>query len=268
MDLTVLWEKVQEFALTGGIRLVSAILLVVIGFAVCNRFLKLIKRARFFKKMDKSAKNFIIGFLGIIVKVVIVLTAMSIIGIPMTNAVAIISSCGLAIGLALQGSLSNFAGGLMLLVFKPFKTGDFIESSGVSGKVKDVSILYTHILTPDNKLEIIPNGTLSNAIITNYSAEKTRRYDAVISVAYETDIEDARDALLSVANSIEGILPDPAPEVIVNEYADSSIQLILRVWMNTDDYWPVVNTIKKKIKPALDSKNVEIPYPQVVIHNK
>lgn len=268
MNFQALWNAVQEFALSSGIKLVGAILIVVVGFALCNRVIKFLKSGKAFKKMDESAKTFILGFVGIIIKVVLVLTAMAIIGIPMTNVVAIIGSCGLAVGLALQGSLSNFAGGLMLLIFKPFKTGDFIESNGVSGVVKDVSILYTHIVTPDNKLEIIPNGTLSNAIITNYSAEKTRRYDAVIGVAYDTDIEKAKETLLNIAANVPEVLSDPAPVVLVTGHLDSSVQLTLRVWMNNADYWTVVGAVSHAIKPEFDKSGVEIPYPQVVIRNK
>ncbi|MGN1081118.1 MAG: mechanosensitive ion channel family protein [Acutalibacteraceae bacterium] len=267
LNFESLWQTVRQFALTSGIRLIGAVLLVTVGFILISKLTKLLQKGKGFSKIDANAKDFILGFLSVALKAVLVFTAMAILGIPMTNVVALLGSCGLAVGLALQGSLSNFAGGLMLLIFKPFRTGDYIETPDISGFVREITILYTHIVTLDNKVIMAPNGSLSNAVIKNYSAKDKLRYDVLVSISYKDDIEKAIQALLEAADSVDKVLDDPAPQVLVSKYADSSVELILRVWMKSEDYWKSTPfDIKKAVKPALDKCGISIPYPQLDVH--
>lgn len=258
--------KILDFAMTAGLKLVGAVLVVALGFVLTNKFVKLLEKSKGFERMDKNAQVFLLNCIAVVLKVIIVLTALAMLNIPMTNIVALIGSCGLAVGLALQGSLSNFAGGIMLLIFKPFKNGDFIESNGVSGSVQDVTILYTHLKTPDGKIVVVPNGTLSNATVTNYSADEKRRVDIEIGVDYSTDLELAKNTMLSVAFSCEKVMRDPEPAVNVSSYGDSSINLKMFAWCETGDYWDVMFYINNNLKARFDEKNISIPFPQVDVH--
>lgn len=252
--------------MSAGVRLVGAVLVVVVGFVLTKEFIKLLGKSRGFDKMDKNAQVFILNCLSVVLKVVIVLTAVAMLGVPMTNIVAIIGSCGLAVGLALQGSLSNFAGGIMLLIFKPFKNGDFIESNGISGSVLDVTILYTHLKTVDGKIVVIPNGALSNATVINYSVEKLRRVDIEIGVDYSTDLNLAKNTMLAIAASCDKVLKDPEPVINVSSYGDSSINIKLFVWCENADYWTVFNYVNNSVKAKFDENNISIPFPQVDVH--
>lgn len=256
----------QELMMTAGMKIIAAILVLVIGFKLVNVFVKALKKSKSFSKIDKTAQDFLLSVLSVTLKVVIALTSAAILGVPMTNMVAVLGSCGLAVGLALQGSLSNFAGGIMLLIFKPFKVGDFVEASGISGTVQDISILYTNVLTPDNKRAMIPNGALSNAVIVNYSSEETRRQDIEIGVSYSSDLEEVRATLLKMAAECDVILTDPAPVVNVGSYGDSAINVTLRFWTNNADYWTGHNYIKNAIKDNFDAKGISIPFPQMDVH--
>lgn len=259
-------EFLQQLMMTAGVKIIGAVLVLIIGFKVVNIFIKALKKSKGFANVDKTAQDFILGVLSIALKVVIALTAAAVLGVPMTNMVAVLGSCGLAVGLALQGSLSNFAGGIMLLIFKPFKVGDFVEGGGVSGTVRDITILYTEILTPDNKKAMVPNGALSNAVIVNYSSEETRRQDIEIGVSYSSDLEVVKASLLRIASECDVVLNDPAPVVNVGSYGDSSINMCLRFWTNNADYWTAHNYIKNAIKDNFDAQGISIPFPQMDVH--
>ena len=266
MNWEEIWKIVLEFLTTTGIKLVVAALIVIVGFWIVKKLVKLLTKAKFYQSLDPSAGRFIFGFVKIALQVVIALTAVAYLGIPMTNIIAVLGSCGLAIGLALQGSLSNFAGGLLLLIFKPFKTGDYIEASGVGGTVRDVTILYTHLTTPDNRHVVIPNGELSNEPIVNYSAEDTRRMDISIGASYNASPALVRSTLLELARADERVLDTPAAVVNVASYGDSAINYTLRLWVKSEHYWDVYNDINNAIKDKLDSKGIEIPFPQIDVH--
>ena len=261
-----LLDMLVDLALTAGVRLIAALVLVIVGFKLINWLIKRLKKGKGLSHVDAGAASFILSFVGIALKVVIAITAAAILGVPMTNMVAVLGSAGLAIGLALQGSLSNVAGGLMILLFTPFHVGDFVEADGVSGTVQSINLFYTKLLTPDNRSITIPNGTISNNTITNYSSEATRRVDMTFSVAYSSDIDTVRRLLMEQAQQHELVLQDPAPAVTMAEHGDSAVVFALRVWCQNADYWTVKNDITESAKRAFDQNGVEIPFPQLDVH--
>ncbi len=258
-------NRLIEFAMTTGIRLIGAVLIVIIGFMVVSKITKAIKNNKKTAKIDKSATDFLLSFANIALKIIIALTAANYLGVPMTNVVAIIGSCGLAVGLALQGSLSNLAGGIMILIFKPCKDGDYISVNGLEGTVKEITILYTYLKTPDNKTVIIPNATISNSSITNYSVEENRRVDVSIGVSYKCDVLKVKEILLEYAKDIPNVEKDPEPAVVV-AYGDSAITFTIRVWAKKEDYWTVAGAINYGLQKLLADNNIEIPYPQLDVH--
>ena len=257
-----------SFALTAGGRILAAAVILIVGFLVVGKVLKTLEKSRAFAKMDKTPRTFLIGFLNVVLKALLILTAATILGVPMTNIVAIVGSCGLAVGLAMQGSLANLAGGLMILIFKPFKVGDFIEANGFMGTVESISVLYTELVTPDNRKVVAPNGSLSNATVVNYSAKDTRRMDFDVSVSFGSDADAVRKALLDLASSAEGVLGDPAPAVNISAYNESSVTFTLRVWVDSAKYWDVHFALRNGAEKALADNGVKIPFPQLDVHVK
>ncbi len=264
--LKTIFSKLAEFASTAGLRLVAAGLILIIGFKLCKWVLKLLKKGKAFSKVDAGVQTFISSLLNIGLKILIVLTAASVLGIPMTNFVALLASAGVAIGAALQGSLSNLAGGIMILVFKPFKVGDYIDSAEGSGTVTEVTILYTILTTPDNRRVVIPNGAISNEAITNYSYHDTRRLDFTFSVAYDSDIEQVKSLLLEQAQAHDLVLKDPEPFCRLTNHGDSSLDFALRVWTKGSDYWTVNFDLKESVKKSFDANGIQIPYQQLDVH--
>ncbi len=264
--LNTILGKLGEFASTAGLRIIGAFLVFLIGFKLCKWLLKILKKTRAFSKMDPGVQTFLCSLLNIILKIMVVLSAIGILGVPMTNFVALLASAGVAIGASLQGSLSNLAGGIMILMFKPFKAGDYIDTAEGSGTVTEVTILYTILTTPDNRRIVIPNGAISNEAITNYSYNDTRRVDIVFSVGYNSDIETVKELLIKKAVEHSLVLQDPAPFCRLTEHGDSSLNFALRVWVKRDDYWDVNFDLKENIKKALDENGIEIPYPQLDVH--
>jgi len=189
-----------------------------------------------------------------------------ILGVPVTSFITILASCGVAIGLALQGSLSNFAGGLMILFFKPFKVGDYIEAAGESGTVSEISVVYTVLLTPDNKKITIPNGTLTNSVIENYSSEATRRVDFTFNTGYECDIEKVKELILKIISEHPAALKEPEPFVRLSAHGESSLTYSARVWCNSEDYWNLYFDTIEAVKNAFDENKISIPYPQIDVH--
>ena len=268
MDWEWLWTELKEFALTAGARIVAAVLLLVIGFKITNAIFKKGKNSKLFKKMDPSAAGFIKSFISIIIKTLLIVTAISILGVPMSSIVAVVASAGVAIGLAVQGALSNLAGGIMILLFKPFKVGDYITSGEFSGTVKTIGVFYTEINTIDNKLITLPNGNLTNSVIVNYTANELRRVDITVSASYKNDADTVKETLLALAKSAAKGLEDPAPAVVLSAYSGSSIDYIVRVWCKNEDYWNVYFELNDKIKKVFDAVGIEIPYQQVDVHIK
>lgn len=256
----------QEFAVTYGGKLIGAILLLIIGFKLTSLLTKKIMSAKALSKMEASTKGFIGSILGVVLKVIIGITALAVLGVPMTSMIAVIGSCGLAIGLALQGSLSNIAGGFIILVFKPFSVGDFITAGEIVGTVEEISIFHTKVLTVDNKRIIVPNSTISNATLTNVSALKERRVDLTFTASYENDINKVEEVLLKVCENHALVLKAPAPFARLSAHKDSALEYTVRVWCKAEDYWTVYFDLIKEVKYAFDKENISIPYPQLVVH--
>ena len=259
---------IMEFATTWGIKLLIAIIIFVVGAKLINSLAKWIKKSPKLDKIDNSLRSFLGSFSKIALYIVLIITVAMILGVPATSFITILASCGVAIGLALQGSLSNFAGGIMILLFKPFKVGDYIEASGESGTVAEITVVYTIILTTDNKRITIPNGTLTNSVIENYSSEKTRRVDLTFTTSYDNDIEKTKKILLDVASSHPKALKDPEPFVRLSAHSDSALTYTVRIWCNNEDYWDVHFDTTEKVKKAFDENGIEIPYPQMDVHVK
>ncbi len=264
--LTNVFEWITDFVMSFGLKLIAALLVLFIGFKVSKWVIKMICKAKRFQKIEPGAQSFIKSFLGIVIKALVILTAASILGVPMTNFVAAIGSIGLAIGLAMQGSLSNVAGGLMILIFHPFKVGDFITATGVSGTVKEITILYTVLDTPDNVRIVVPNGELSNATVQNYSVNELRRCDLEFGVGYNSDMRLVIKLLTDMANDHELVLKDKDIFVKIGSYDDSQITVKMRVWTKASDYWTVYFDMLDKAKDVFDANGIEIPFPQLDVH--
>lgn len=247
-----------------GPKLIASILIWIIGSWIIRVLMKGVKKAMQKNGYEESLKKFLLDLLRWILKIVLILVVLGTVGIETTSFAAILAAAGLAIGMALQGSLANFAGGALIMIFKPFKVGDLIEAQGELGVVKEIQIFTTQINTPQNKLVIIPNGALSNGNITNYSAEGKLRIDLTIGVSYDADIKQTKDVLMEVLNSNPKVLSDPAPGVDVSELADSSVNFSVRPWANVSDYWDVYFGVTEQCKLALDKAGIEIPYPHRV----
>lgn len=256
----------QEFAVTYGGKLIGALLLLIIGFKVANIITKKASSSKAFGKIDASTRGFILNIISVLIKVLIGITALAIMGVPMTSMIAVIGSCGLAVGLALQGSLSNIAGGFIILVFKPFTVGDFITTGDVAGTVEDISIFHTKVLTGDNKRIIVPNSTISNATLTNVSALKERRVDLTFTAAYQNDIDTVEKVLTEVCSNHALVLRNPEPFARLSAHKDSALEYTVRVWCKAEDYWTVYFDLIKDVKKAFDKNGISIPYPQLDIH--
>ena len=255
-----------EFLTSWGIKLLAAILVLVVGIKLVKVLIKFIRTSDKLNKVDDSLRSFLSSFSSIVLYFVLIIVVASILGIPATSFITILASCGVAVGLALQGSLSNFAGGIMILLFKPFKVGDFIEASGECGTVVEISVVYTVILTTDNKRITIPNGSLTNSVIENYSAEELRRVDMTFSTGYNCDIETTKKVISDVIAAHPLALKDPAPFVRLSAHGESALTYTVRVWCKSENYWDVNFDIMEGVKEAFDKNGNTIPYPQVDVH--
>ena len=261
-----LMGQLQELIAVYGLKVLAAVAILIIGRIVAGWARKLVKRI-----LEKGNSDpIIIGFVGSIVyigmMVFVVLAALGQVGIQTTSFIAILGAAGLAIGLALQGSLANFASGFLLIIFRPFKVGDFIEGGGVAGSVESIQIFTTTLTTPDNKTIIVPNSKMYGDNITNYSSKPTRRVDLVVGVSYDADLAEVKRILTDIATSDERVLSDPAPQIAVSELADNSVNLIMRMWAKTGDYWGVHFDATENVKLRLDKAGIGIPYPQRDVH--
>ena len=246
--------------------LLGAILFLIVGWWIIKLILGSLKRLFAKREYDVALQNFILTILNWGLKILLFITVIGQLGITTTSFVAMIGAAGLAIGLALQGSLANFAGGVLLILLKPFKIGDWIEVQGISGSVKDISLFYTKLDTFGNQLAIIPNGELSNDNIVNYSGNPTRRDAITIGVAYESDIKKAKQVLMDLLEEQEGILKEPAPAVVVTELADSSVNFSVRFWAPNEVFWDCHWYTIEEAKTRLEAAGITIPFPQRDIH--
>ena len=255
-----------EYITTMGVRILGSLALLIIGFKLIKIFVRFITRSKWYGKIEPGAQSFIKSFLKITLKIILVITIAAILGVPMTSVVALTASAGLAIGLALQGALGNLAGGLMILIFKPFKVGDYIDTHNDQGTVEEINIFYTVLKTFDSKIITMPNGELTNTSIINYSKEKLRRVDFEFTVAYNTDIDKVKQILLDISNRHELILKDPPVFARLSKHGDSALVFVLRVWCEAADYWAIYFDIMESVKIEFDKAAIEIPYPQLDVH--
>ncbi|UAM96986.1 mechanosensitive ion channel [Polaribacter litorisediminis] len=249
-------------------KVITAILILVVGLFLIKLIIKSSKKIMEKRSVDVTLQKFLENLVGWILKILLFITVISQLGVATTSFAAIIAAAGLAIGLALQGSLGNFAGGVLIMIFKPFKIGDLVEAQGEIGVVKEIEIFTTKLTGLSNKEIIIPNGSLSNGTIINYTTEGTRRVDLVIGVSYDADIKKTKEVLMNVLASHPKVLKNPTPGVTVLELADSSVNFAVRPWCLTADYWDVYFQITENTKLALDEAGIEIPYPHRVNINK
>lgn len=260
------FEKWLPYIETYAIRLAGAIATLVIGFWLIKR-LQLLINCRLDKaSIDPAVKSFSRSVIGIVLKIALVLTIINILGIQATSFVAILGAAGLAIGMALSGTLQNFAGGVVILVLRPYRIGDFIEAKGHTGKVNAIHIFHTILTTPDNKTVILPNGPVSTGAIVNYTTQGQRRREWVFGIGYNSNLEEAKSIIESLIKQDNRILTTPEPLIAVGELADSSVNLVVRAWVENDDFAAVGFDLNEKVKLAFDQKGIEIPYPQRVVH--
>ncbi|MCK0192196.1 mechanosensitive ion channel domain-containing protein [Arenibacter sp. F20364] len=248
--------------------IVTSALILIVGLWIIRLINRMVKK--FFRKAeyDPSLESFLQSFISIGLKLMLFVLVITQLGVQSSSLVAIIGAAGLAIGLALQGSLANFAGGVLILVFKPFKVGDFISAQGVDGTVKEITIFTTKLSTFGNQIAIVPNGQLSNNNIINYNAQNTRRDKIGVGIGYSSDIKKAKDILLQICAENENILKDPAPEVYVAELGDSSVNLSLRFWAQNEVFWAAHFHVMEELKNRFDAAGIEIPFPQRVFHQE
>ena len=245
-------------------KVLTALAVLIVGLFIIGMIIKMTKKVMNKRGVDETLQKFLANLLSWTLKILLFVSVAAQLGIETTSFAAVIAAAGLAIGLALQGSLSNFAGGALIMIFKPIKVGDLIEAQGELGVVKEIQIFTTQITTPTNKLVIIPNGALSNGNITNYSAEGILRVDLTMGVSYDADIKQTKEVLMNVLKSNPKVLQDPAPTINVSELADSSVNFAVRPWSTVADYWDVYFGITEECKLALDKAGIEIPYPHQV----
>jgi small conductance mechanosensitive channel len=256
------FESIKESIVYYGGRVILAIIFFIVAKIVISKVLETIKKGFKNKDLEPSLNSFLLSLIKAVLYVLVAITTASMIGIKTASFVAVLGAASLAIGFALQGSLSNFAGGVLILLLKPFRVGDYIESSGYSGTVEEIQIFYTILVTPDNKKVIIPNSNLSNASLVNYSAKETRRVDFEFGVSYNDDIHHVRSVLKRIADEDSRLLKDPSPQIQVSSHGDSAVVFIFRVWAKKEDYWPIYWDMMEKVKIEFDKEQIEMPYPK------
>jgi small conductance mechanosensitive channel len=267
MESLLAWlEQNHNLILNYFWQFVVAILIIYVGKAFARFVRKIIVNYMAKQQVDATVVSFTASIIHGLLLAFVFISAISHVGFNTTSLVAIIGAAGLAIGLALQGSLSNFASGVLLILFKPFKAGDFIETAGIAGVVEEILIFSTKLKTGDNKTVIIPNGAITGGTITNYSTKSTRRIDMVIGVSYSADLAKTKQVLTQVVTDHALVLKEPAVTIAVSELADSSINFVVRPWVNSADYWPVKFALLEQIKTSLDAAGIEIPFPQLSVH--
>jgi small conductance mechanosensitive channel len=258
--------KLQELITFYGLKVLAAIVIFFIGRWIAKAVKRLTERLMTKNNVDPTLISFVSNLLYITLLVFVIVAAINQVGVQTTSFIAVIGAAGLAIGFALQGSLANFAAGFLLILFRPFKVGDYIEGAGVAGVVDEIQVFVTQLTTPDNKSVIIPNANLTGDNIINYSAKGTRRVDLVVGVSYDADLTRVRDVLNEIVSADDRILKDPEPQIAVSELADSSVNFVLRPWVKSEDYWAVYFATTENAKRRLDDEGIGIPFPQRDVH--
>ncbi|MGM9636826.1 MAG: mechanosensitive ion channel family protein [Eubacteriales bacterium] len=249
-----------------GFKLIAALVILIVGWILTGKLVKLIRSAKKMNELDHTAANFISNAIGIVVKIILVVIAISLMGVPMASVVTVLATSAAAIGLALQGGLSNIAGGILIMIFKPFKLGDFVISDGESGTVTDINIFYTTLLTPDNKTIRLPNGTVAGGKVTNLSTQPVRRVDFEFIVEYGTNTNGVTALLKTIGEKHEKVLSDPSVTAMIGGYNEKGISVYLRVWCKGADYWDVFFDINKIVKEEFERYDVKFAVPQLDVH--
>jgi small conductance mechanosensitive channel len=262
----IYWDMAAAMIMQYAPKALLAIIVLLIGLRIIKLMTRAMDRAMERTQTDLSLRRFLTSLIGVLLRIMLIISVASMIGIATTSFVAIMGAAGLAVGLALQGSLANFAGGVLVLFFKPFKVGDFIETQGHMGTVHSIQILNTVLKTPDNKTIIIPNGQVAGGSLTNFSTEPQRRVDMVFGIGYNDDIVKAKQVLKTLIDKDERIIKDPEPMVVVSELGDSSVNFTVRVWANSADYWGVYFDMHENVKLTFDKEGISIPFPQRDVH--
>jgi len=259
-------RMVGEYATTYGMKLVVAIIVFIIGMKVVAFLCKGMRQWFIRADYDEALESFLLSLTSLGLRVILFVTCAGILGVPTTSFVAILGAAGLAIGLALSGTLQNFAGGVLLLILKPFKIGDVIEAEGHTGKVIGIQIFNTTLNTPDNKRIILPNGPVATGAIVNYSTEKKRRVDFVFGIGYDDDIDKARSIIRGLIDADSRVDQDPEPVIVLSELGDSAVNLTVRVWSDAADYWDIKFNLNEQVKRSFDAEGISFPFPQTDVH--
>lgn len=264
---SALWDKLVDFMITAGEKVLIAILVLVVGKFIISIIKKLTRKFLSSRDIEPGVKTFLMSMLNILLLTLLVVSVIGALGVNTTSFAALIGSAGLAVGMALSGNLQNFAGGIIILLFKPYKVGDFVDCQGVAGTVKEIQIFHTVINAPDNKVVYVPNGSLSSGIITNVNCQETRRVEWIISVEYGEDYNKVVDTLKEIVDAEERILKDPEPFFAMKEMADSSVNFVMRGWVSTSDYWGVYFDTNRKVYDVFNERGIGFPFPQLTIHH-
>jgi small conductance mechanosensitive channel len=259
--------NIQEWLILYGIKAIAAVAILVLGWLAAKVIRRITRRILLNSNVDPTLISFITGLVYIGIIVIIVIASLGQLGIETASFIAVLGAAGLAIGLALQGSLSNFAAGVLMILFKPFKAGDYVEAAGTSGVVKEIKIFTTVLTSLDNKKVIVPNNKIMSDNIINHTANPLRRVDIVVGVSYGDDLDKVKKVLDAILADDDRILMDPAPSIGVSELADNSVNLVVRPWVNTPDYWSVYLALHEAIKKRFDAEGISIPFPQRDIHH-
>lgn len=259
-------QAAATFVMTVGLQLLEAAVAVFIGVRFARWLTKWVGDAKFFDKLDTNLRGFLQSSVSIVVYTLLIMIVCGIIGVDTASLITVLASCGVAVGLAMQGALSNVAGGLMLLALHPFHVGDYVEVTGIGGTVKGIGLFSTIINTPDNKTITVPNGSITSATITNFSNNGNRRVDMTFSAGYDVPVQVVKETIMTVAQNHKKVLRDPAPFVRLSKQDNSALVYTLRVWVKTADYWDVHFDLLEEMTKAFQNKNITIPYPQMDVH--
>lgn len=259
-------ELLQSTGIEFGINLVTALVIFVVGRWIISILVRGLKALMQKQEVDKTLETFVTNLVRMVLLVFVIIAAIGALGVQTTSLIAVLGAAGLAVGLALQGSLSNFAAGVLIVLFRPYKVGDYVEAAGIGGTVEGVAILTTKFKTPDNKTIIVPNSQVMNSVITNYSANETRRVDMVVGVSYSDDLDKVRSTLQELIAAEDRVLAEPAHTIAVSELGDSSVNFVVRPWVKTSDYWGVKFALTEAIKKRFDELGISIPFPQRDVH--
>ena len=265
-NLDIILRKLFELGVTAGKHLLVAALVFVVGRLIIGIINKLVAKLLSRRHIDASVQSFLRSLVKIMLTVLLIISVIGALGVNTTSFAALLASAGVAIGMALSGNLQNFAGGLVILLFKPYRVGDWIEVQGVQGKVQEIQIFHTLLLQADNKVVFIPNGSMSTAVVVNYTRTDTRRVEWTVGIDYGESVDKAKDVILNTIKADQRIQTDPEPAVLVSALADSSVNLTVRVWVKNDDYWPVFHDIYNQIYDHFNAAGISIPFPQQTVH--